>query len=577
MKPRKTALFYLLLISFLLPGKSYSQDFRRGYIISNKGDTATGYVVSPAEIKAAGVCYFKQELDSKPFSLPAKELSEIGFDDKRFIATNFKSPKDTILLAQLMYDAESQLRYVELNTNKFFIIVKPDKSFSLIRYPPVLSSSDIFSGRTPEKKFKEQTDSIFLSPDLLEYQNGVKPDIESFIRLFEQFYNKPSTLDRGFTNIISSELNNGFLINKNNDTIRGFIGNSLTSSIFTKCYFTPSKDENMVPFFPGDIKGFGIDKGHKIFASAKLKIGQRDTIAFARLLLDGTLDLFFYETDGKNNFLIRDSEDKTYNVSYPPELRKDDYLNGLNASKKFNIITDSIFSELNIQVENKIKPSVKSFINILREYHHTADMPFKVVIPERIIEVGPMVGVRFEKYKQNIYNNGFKSYFEPAPYGGFYLKICDSKSRLGFVLGNTISYNSNRYSYKINKENQSVFSQTSITTLAYNADAGLTYNPLKRSFPLSFIDIGGAIRYHINPDYVTLTNEVYDGNAVMSYIDNDIRDSKLFYGGFIRAGITRNLRNNKISVAGGYYYLLSNFSTTIHSFDISLLYTIRFR
>lgn len=576
--------FLIALLVVLSHLSCFSQEYSKGYIFGHKGDTISGFLETPVLNRAVVLCLFKPTLKDAPTAMTARDIKGFGYDKTIYVSTKLRLLKtDTLVFTRLVFDDLYDLMYFETSSVKNFLILTPDSTIFGIQYPPVLSASELLSGLTADKKFKLQADSIFQdAPDLPEYQKGVRPDIISLTNLFRQYHNKPSSsMSRRIPSPdISKDYREGFVINLNGDTIEGLIGNDFKKTFINACIFSPGRSENSVRFLPEDITGFGSRKENKIFASATFTTAGKDTSAFVRLVLDGNIDLLYYDSYGLKNFLFRDSQDKISVLTYPPALTKKDYLSGLNSSKKFRITADSILSALSINEPKKaIKPELKSIMNLLEEYHGSAGMAYSLYNGiERNFEIGPVAGVRFENYKPRINNDGFKSFSDPAPYAGLYLRLANKKTQTGIVIRNTLGYHHDNYSYKIDQPGHSRYYQTSIKSLANSFDAGLTFNPFKKLLPASFIEAGGAVRYYINPQYENLSNEVFpENNVVMSYLDHDIRNSKFFYGGFIRAGISRPLNKNNLRISGGYNHFLSKSSTTIGSFDISAVYTIRIR
>lgn len=577
----KVALLALLiLISNLI---CFSQEYSRGYIFGYNGDTISGFLETPQLNKAVVFCLFKPTLKDVPTLMTAKDIKGFGYNNTIYVSTLFQLLKtDTLVFTKLVFDDLYDLMYFEAYSVKHFLIRRPDSTIFGIQYPPVLNASELLSGLTADKKFKQQTDSIFLdAPDLPEYQRGVKPDIISLNNLIRQYHNKPSSSmsRRVPAPAILHDYKEGFLINFTGDTIEGFIGNDFKKTFVSSCIFSPGRNENSVRFLPDDIIGFGSKKENKIFVSATYPSGGKDTSSFVRLILDGNIDLLYFESYGLKNFLFRDSHDKISVLNYPPAMTKADYLSGLNSSKKFRITADSILSALNIQSQKSLKPELKSILNNLEEYHNSAGKSYRIYNgKEQILDLGPVVGIRFEKYDRKFDNYDFKSYSDPSPYAGIYLRLTNKKTQAGLVLRNTVGYHRDNYSYKIDQTDFSYYTQTEIKSLSNSLETGLTFNPFRKFLPLSFIEAGGVARFYIKPRYENLTNKVFSGNnIVMSFSDNEIQNSKFFYGGFIRAGVNRSMKKNNLRISAGYNYLLFKDSHKIQSVDLSAVYTFRLK
>lgn len=588
------------LIIFIHLPESFSQEFFRGYIFSRKGDTISGFVQLPPVYRVSGICVFKPTMRDSPVMMYPKDISGFGSGNTIYVSTPIHLPKaDTLVFTRLLYDGRYDLMYFETYEAKHFIILRPDSTIFGIRYPPELKPADILAGMTAEKKWKNQTDSIFTDfPDLPEYQKGIKPEITSFISLFRQYHNSPSTSlvrrspkagedqpertvkirNKNAANY-AGDFKTGYIINNNGDTIDGLIGNNLKYSLFMSCFFSPQKNEDIVKFNPGEIAGFGNFKKNKIFVASSIPSFPNDTSAFVRLLLDGNLDLLFYESNGQKHYLFREEDNNISGISYPPDLNKDDYVKGLNSDRKFKLQADSLFARLGINGATRIKPDARSFIKIIEKNHLKRAEPYRIFNgKERVFELGPVAGIRFEKYIFDQPYDNYESYSEPALYSGISATYYNKRSGSGVLFRNTFGYHNHHYTYLLKNPGSWTYVDASIRGLSNNTEAGFFISPFPRTVLKPSIEGGPAMTVYLKPEYSQYIDKVMqENNNVLSFYYNGKEKTPFYFGFFARMGISVDMRNgNYIKVSGGYNYLSAR-SEQIHAADISASYMIRYR
>lgn len=583
MKNRKNIFLLIILLIFYF-NHSSGQVYSKGFIFSNKGDTVRGFILIPENNLPAPNCVFKPTMNENIAILSPAEVRGFGTTKVMYVATKFNlSQGDTVMFTRLIFDGIYDLNYFEIFGGKYFIISRPDSSYYTIRYPSGLTPEEIFSGLNVQKKFKLQADSIFPdAPDLPEYQSGVKPDINSFLNLFKQYHNRINTTPAGFskrTSVSPVNFTRGFIINGENDTIEGLIGNQMNKNTnsYSTCIFSAGKNENALRFSPDDITGFGSRKDNRIFISAKLTSG-KDTSAFVRLIFDGSIDLLYFQSSGINHFLLRDPQNKVSELVYPPALNKEDYLSGLNSAKKFRTQADSIFSALGIN--NTPKPEMKSMVNSLKKYHNTNNLYYKTYYTSKWnFNFGPVAGVSLLKYTPTGKFDEFKAYSDPAPYLGVYLSLTNRVYGAGVFLRNTLAWHRDNYSYRSNTSTYVLYHLTTIKSMVNNLQTGLKISTPNK-FPFNpYAEAGPVLSYYISPGFENFDSKVYFENTdILSLYNRNEINSSLFLGYFIRAGFKINCgRGGTISIAGEYDHLKGKEQEIINSQDISATYIIRFK
>lgn len=581
MRALKNTFLFIILVSLNL-NRLNGQAYSKGFIFSNKGDTANGFVMIPENNLPAINCVFKPSMNENPAILGPADISGFGASKVLYVATRFNwHGKDTAMFTRLIYEGANDLNYFEIYGVKYFIITRPDSSVYAINYPSELTPEDLFSGLNVEKKFRLQADSIFPdAPDLPEYQAGVQPDINSLLNLFKQYHSNAKAKPSGSvarSSGIAENFSRGYIISSENDTIEGLIGNQLNYTFFKSCIFSTGKNENAIKFYPKDIAGFGSRKENKTFVSATFRYGDMDTSAFVRLLLDGSIGLMYFQTEGTDHFLLRDQQNKISELVYPPQLYKEDYLAGLNSSKKFRIQADSLYSGLGLG--NAPKPEIKSMISALEKYHMSNNLRYKVYYRLKWeLNFGPVAGVSFIKYNPTGKFTELKTYSDPAPYLGAYLSLTSTKYGAGVFVRNTFSYHEDNYSYRLNSPLFVLYHLTTIKSLVDNLQTGLKIVADKIPFS-PYAEGGPVLSYYINPHYENFDSEVFtESTKILSLYNRKEINSSLFFGYFVRAGFKINCGKGRILwIAGEYDKLKGSKKETMNFTDISATYIINFK
>lgn len=574
----KNSLLFLLLFFFNFNNIS-CQVYTKGFVFNYNGDTVKGYITLPEKNRPAPECIFKPKLNENIAFLKPSEVAGFGTSKILYAATKFHwSHSDTVMFTRLLFDGQYDLKYFELPGNKYFIIERPDSSSYTIRYPPELTPGDIFSGVDAEKKFKLQADSIFPGVhDLKEYNSGIKPEIYSFVNLFRQYHNTIRSADDMKLFIVPETFKAGYIVNNENETIDGLIGNQLQMTNFSTCIFRSAKNENAIRFMPSDIKAFGSKQENKVFVSTHI-FGEKDSSVFVRLLFDGSIDLLYYKSSGIDHFLLKDSQGGISELVYPPVLSKKDYLAGLSSAKKFRIQADTMFSTLGIN--STPKPDLRSIFNSLKKYHKINGLEYKAFYHSGWeFNLGAVGGVKILNYIPPGNFNELKAFSDPAPHLGVYLSMTNIKYGLGIFMRNTTGYHKDNYSYRLKSGPFNLYHQTTIKSVVNDLQAGIRISYPDKFLLNPFAEAGPVITYYINPEYENYDSRVYNEvNAVLSSYDRNEINSSRFFGYLVRAGFDINFGSRSaIRISGEYDHLKGGDREIIKSGDLSLTYILRFR
>lgn len=119
-KPKFLTLAVFVFFSF--PLALSAQDYRRGYIIKENGDSVNGFIVYRAGKKNSAYCVFKVTRKSKPVKYTANDLSAYGFlGDKQYLSMSLpnRSTEGKVFGQVLVNGAISLYRF-----NKLFLVKK---------------------------------------------------------------------------------------------------------------------------------------------------------------------------------------------------------------------------------------------------------------------------------------------------------------------------------------------------------------------------------------------------------------------------------------------------------------------
>ncbi len=174
------------------------------------------------------------------------------------------------------------------------------------------------------------------------------------------------------------------IITHNNDTIFGLIdyGNNRSNSSF--CLFKTTIESEPVKYLPGDITGYFFTDS-KCYISKIVEINGKPTTIFIEYLLNGIVDLYFYEDADNYGFYFIEKEGKLYELV---NEEKEFFFNGkyyLKHTKEYigmlkYLTKDSPEISKNIE---KSSLNHKSLIEITKNYHQNVCDSYECIIYSR--------------------------------------------------------------------------------------------------------------------------------------------------------------------------------------------------
>jgi hypothetical protein len=209
----------------------------------------------------------------------------------------------------------------------------------------------------------------------------------------------------------------GYIITIQEDTIYGEIINNTYSTNATQCKFRPSDSKSFTIYYPGDIYGYRFTAG-KYYVSKSITSDSVVKKLFLEFLIDGELDIYFYQDKGKINhyYASRDSLrllELEYSVNivnidgeiFEKEIMK--YVGVLNA-------LTSDYPEFQNTILTLKEPSHKKLIKFSEDYHNVACPNAECIIYQKKIkykfDIELVGGVKINSYDRKEYakpNNPF--------------------------------------------------------------------------------------------------------------------------------------------------------------------------
>ena len=177
------------------------------------------------------------------------------------------------------------------------------------------------------------------------------------------------------SNSLYAQFKDGYIVNNNNDTIRGMIDFKESILKSDQCQFKVSATGSVTTYFPKDIKAFRFI-GSKYFTTSEISIDSVPRKVFLEWLIKGKASVLTYSpSNGKPRFFILTAKDSllelqnTINIreinGYHDETFNKEYIGTLRYYFKDKI---SLFPQIERTVLNR-----NSLIKITKNYNDKAD------------------------------------------------------------------------------------------------------------------------------------------------------------------------------------------------------------
>ncbi len=160
-------------------------------------------------------------------------------------------------------------------------------------------------------------------------------------------------------------LQEGFIINNQDDTLYGYIEKKSIIQHGYKCFFTLNEDSQIIQYTPHEIKAYRFI-GDNYYVSHSFLAGYKNDTAFLDFLVNGIINLYYYEgEDTEYYFFAKDADLIT--ISRKKSINKCSW----GQSEKYKKDLRNIFSqapEIEKTIDNTAF-SYKSFIHVTKTFH----------------------------------------------------------------------------------------------------------------------------------------------------------------------------------------------------------------
>ncbi|MCK4663801.1 MAG: hypothetical protein KAT68_13095 [Bacteroidales bacterium] len=248
--------------------------------------------------------------------------------------------------------------------------------------------------------------------------------------------------------------NDGYILITENDTLYGQIDNKNYYLNSLYCDFKINNSDSIKKYYPNEIYGYRFNNG-KYYISKNIIIEGKDSILFLEYLINGELDLFFLQDNGRINHYYASKDGLPLKeLSYSKEIINIDGKLFEKESKKYVGILNYLTNDCP-EVENDIKkinaPNHKKLIKFSENYHNIVCAEEQCVIYEKKITFQIMIefvgGLKMLSYKRKVYSQTYNPIF------GFNLYINNPRFSeksyfgLGYINEGKFTIDSSRVSY----------------------------------------------------------------------------------------------------------------------------------
>jgi hypothetical protein len=198
------------------------------------------------------------------------------------------------------------------------------------------------------------------------------------------------------------DLRAGYIINLNNDTIKGLIDLRNNTFDAKKCIFYDNPDSQGKEYLPGEIKAYRINDS-KYFVTREVKTGETKNTVFLEYLVNGITSLYYLKDENGDHFYIEKGADVyelTNNVSIVGE-GDDKFYKESNFYKGMLSVVYSDAKQLQPAITSA-RFDRKSMMKLSEDYHNLVCTDRSCIIYEKDkkgveFSIGP--AVRYEWYR----------------------------------------------------------------------------------------------------------------------------------------------------------------------------------
>lgn len=196
---------------------------------------------------------------------------------------------------------------------------------------------------------------------------------------------------------IKGDFRSGFVITNESDTVYGQVNLQSNYQNSRICEFIKQGSDTLINFEPGDIKGYRI-YDEKYYVTKTVQIDSAEQTLFLEFLLEGIVNLYYYNGYGKVIYFIEKDGELTALSNEESILIKDGIKYSVN-THKYKGLLKYVFRD-SPDIGKKIQHTsfdMKPLINVTREYHNSVCDDYQCIDYTKSIHLGmflePSVGI----------------------------------------------------------------------------------------------------------------------------------------------------------------------------------------
>jgi hypothetical protein len=401
-----------------------------------------------------------------------------------------------------------------------------------------------------------------------------------YLIVFSLLIFHPARLSSQEDKIALTGFSKGYIVRSGGDTIKGSIKKPSTDAISDTVYF---KTRNVSPgiFSPFEVAEFGIYRNGEVYRSVEVPTLRGPELSFIRILMEGDYSLFYYKTIQSKHFLIRDPVGKITDLAENLTVNTAEKTTDFSPVNNFNLNLRMAFAAVPeiLSKTYRVKPEKKSLGRFLKNYYNNKGIRY--VDYNRFGKktyMGIVLGTSFDRFVPRSSAENLQTFSRPFPYAGINMLFKNINTGAGFFMQSTLGYKSYHFYYSEIAQSGRLFNESFIKSFVSTTRTGFSLESVSKKGINPFIEVGPLISVLILPHYENYTDFLSEGgNIGYSYHDHARLYHSIYYGAFVRTGISLNMKNlNLLRVSLGYDFYVNDGNESLNSIDLALTYRIKF-
>ena len=323
------------------------------------------------------------------------------------------------------------------------------------------------------------------------------------------------------TNIFSqSDLREGYIIKKDNDTIHGWIDYRSSKKNSEECLFKQHEDGGIMQYKPDQLIGYRFTDS-KYYLSKDVQLNGEKQIIFLEFLINGIIDIYFYINNFSEYYFVDTGDGQLIELKNKQISIFNEGKNYTKESKEYVGQLKYIFNQnfdIAKEVDNVTLDS-KSLKNITKKYHNSVCQDACIIYENKTVpktkKFGLLLGVNFNTIHYNIRNR-------PLTHIEFYLSQSNFNVSITPSIGFFYKQNMPKTNERLYIQYDFIYHKTKLHSLekTFNEYDGLTHvnsidltrHSLNNSLSLKYetprgkfrptYQIGGFLNYFVKTNYL---------------------------------------------------------------------------